>query len=142
MRPAWVQATAFLLVAMLAGCASLPRDAEGTWKRVQQAHRIRVGLIESPPWVMHAPGSAAGAEVELVRRMGQESGATPAWFWGSEQRHMEALRNYELDLVIGGLESNTPWKKTIGITKPYITERIVVGMPHSHGALPGLKGRE
>jgi polar amino acid transport system substrate-binding protein len=100
---------------------------------VQQNHRLRVGLVENPPWVIRTVGEPSGAEVELIRRFATAFGLTPEWFWGSEQSHMEALQHYELDLVIGGLENKPPWSKskTIGITRPYFTERMMVGVPAS-----------
>ena len=58
---------------------------------------------------------ARGAEVVLVRRFAESLDATPDWFWGGEQRHMEALEAYELDVLIGSLEAQTPWSKKVWI---------------------------
>ena len=118
-----------LLVITGTACSTLPRDPEKTLEHVQQRHQMRVGLIENPPWVVHTPGEPAGVEVQLVRSFAQSVGAAPEWFWGAEQNHMEALEHFELDLVIGGLEATTPWSKTMGLTRPYFEEPIVVGMP-------------
>ena len=59
-------------------CGSLPRDPKGTLRRVQGG-RLRVGLVEHPPWVVRTEGEPAGAEVELVRALAAELGATPEW---------------------------------------------------------------
>jgi polar amino acid transport system substrate-binding protein len=120
-------------------CASLPRDPEGTLRRVQGG-RLRVGLVEHPPWVVRTEGEPTGAEVELVRRFAAELNATPEWHWGGEQRHMEALERFELDLVVGGVTDQTPWSKYVGLTGPYFEETYAVGFPAS--AAPGkeLKG--
>src|SRR5688500_410976 len=42
---------------------------------------------------------------------------------------MAALEERELDLVIGGLDQRTPWKKHVAITAPYLSTEIVVGAP-------------
>lgn len=122
-----------LLIALIlitaSACSTLPRDPEETLEHVQQRHKIRVGLVENPPWVVHTPSEPAGVEVQLVRSFAQSLGANPEWFWGAEQHHMEALEHFELDLVIGGLEGTTPWSKTIGLTRSYFEEAIVVGVP-------------
>jgi polar amino acid transport system substrate-binding protein len=120
-----------------AGCGRLPKDPEGTLDRVQGG-AIRVGLVEAPPWVVRTEGEPAGAEVELIRRLAADLGATPQWVWGGEQAHLEALERFELDVVAGGLTDDTPWDKRVGLTDSYFKERIVVGV-HS-GGLSDLQG--
>src|SRR5689334_14967441 len=93
-------------------CGSLPRDPNNTLQRVRGG-KLRVGLVERPPWVIRTDGEPAGAEVELVRRLARELDATPEWYWGNEQAQMEALKEFELDLVCGGLTDKTPWTKEI-----------------------------
>lgn len=117
-----------VLCLLVSACAGLPRDPEGTLGRVQGG-RLRVGLVEQPPWVVRTEGEPAGAEVELVRRFAAELRATPEWHWGGEQRQMEALERFELDLVVGGVTDRTPWSKYVGLTAPYFEERYAVGFP-------------
>lgn len=123
----------------MAGCAGLPRDQHGTLERVRGG-RVRVGLVEHPPWVVRTSGEPAGAEVELVRRFARELGATPEWHWGGEQQHMEALEQFKLDLVVGGLTKETTWSKYVGLTGPYFEERILVGFPLASAPPSELKG--
>lgn len=122
-------------------CGEFPRDPLGTLHRVQRG-RLRVGLTEHKPWVIRTTGEPAGAEVELVRRFARELGATPEWYWGSEEQHMKALKHYELDLLIGGLTDETPWNKQVGLTRPYFEERIAVGVPASSPVPKELKGQQ
>lgn len=136
-------ASRYLLAVMVAcglGCTGLPHDPEGTARRVQGG-RLRVGLVEHPPWVVRAGGEPAGAEVELVREFAGELEATPEWVWGGEQEHMEALEHYQLDLVVGGLTADTPWKDSVGLTTAYFKDRILVGVPDRSppGDLAGLQ---
>ena len=130
-----------LLVVCLSGasCNNLPRDPKETLKHVQGG-RLRVGLVENPPWVIRTAGEPQGAEVELVRQLAQSLGATPEWHWGSEQRHMEALEHYELDLLIGGITDQTAWSKYVGLTSPFYEERFIVGAPPSMTQPESLKG--
>ena len=125
-----------LPAALLAGsgCASLPRDPEHTLERVRQTGRVRVGVVDNPPW--------SGAEVEMARQFAASLGASPEWIPGGEQRHMQALERYELDLLIGGIEATTPWAKKVGLTRPYFTERIVVGVPAGMPAPGSLEGQK
>jgi polar amino acid transport system substrate-binding protein len=116
-------------VVVSTACSTLPRDPEKTLERVQRQRSMRVGLVENPPWVVRTAREPAGAEVELARRFAASLGATAEWFWGAEQPHMQALEHFQLDMVIAGLHTTTPWGKKIGLTRPYFEERIVIGVP-------------
>jgi len=134
---------AFALLSMLflnAACGTLPRDPEGTGARVQRYHEIRIGLVSNPPWVVGTGGEPSGVEVKLTREFASLLGAKPKWFWGSEQTHMEALEQFELDLAISGLDASTPWSKHVGLTKPYFDEKITIGVPPGTPVPDGLRG--
>jgi polar amino acid transport system substrate-binding protein len=135
------RSTIFFFVVCLcaAGCSDLPRDPKETSRHVQGGS-LRVGLVENPPWVIRTAGEPAGEEVELVREFARELGAKPEWHWGGEQQHMEALEHYQLDLLVGGLTSDTAWSKYVGLTSPYFENRIMVGVPASAPTLKSVKG--
>ena len=42
---------------------------------------------------------------------------------------MGALKEGQLDLVVGGLTKQTPWKKEAALTRPYLRTRLLVGAP-------------
>src|SRR3954463_13133167 len=107
-RPTDVSTRLMLLagiVLAVSGCNNLPRDPKHTLDNIRKQHRIRVGLSEHPPWVVRTSGEPAGAEVELVRRLASELSATPEWHWGTENQHMQALKGFDLDLLVCGLDS-------------------------------------
>lgn len=121
-----------LVLLLFAACAAvncdIPRDQRGTLERVKAERRVRVGLIENKPWTtVGANGEPTGVEVELAKKFAAEFDAAPEWFWGSETGILTALENHELDLAVGGLTEETVWKNKIGLTKPFHTDRIVVG---------------
>jgi len=124
---------ALIISLLFASCSNLPRDPKETLRHVQDGGHLRVGLVEHPPWVVRTNGEPAGAEVELVRRFAAELGTTPEWHWGGEQQQMEALEHYQLDLLIGGFTSKTPWSKYVGLTSPY-TEKQVMATPPGENA--------
>ncbi len=123
----WQCGLLLVLVAILAGCA-FPQDPEHTTERVLEEGVIRVGIIESWPWVVRN-GEPAGIEVELVRRFADTMDAGIEWKWGDIQEHMEALEYYELDLVIGGITDSTPWRTRVALTNPYYTSQYLVAVP-------------
>jgi polar amino acid transport system substrate-binding protein len=129
-----------MIVSGSAACTDLPRDPKNTLQRIRDNRRIRIGLVENPPWVIRTNGEPAGAEVELARRFAAELGATPEWFWSGEQKHLEALERFELDLVVGGFNDSTPWTNRVGLTSQYFKNRIAVGVPPAMSPIKEIKG--
>jgi polar amino acid transport system substrate-binding protein len=109
----------YIAVLLLCGC-SLPKDPDGTLQRVQGG-TLRVGVAIAPPWTMDSAGTFGGIEPALVRTLARELGTTVKWVPGNESVLLPLLRQRKLDLVIAGLDGQTPWKKTVGITRSYHT---------------------
>jgi polar amino acid transport system substrate-binding protein len=117
-----------LLLALAAGC-QYPRDPDGTLNRVDGGV-MRVGVTEADPWVLIEDGRAVGGvEVELARRFARSVGARIEWVHGSEEELVEAAKEGQVDLVLGGLTSKSRWKKDVALTRPYVESRAVVGVP-------------
>ncbi|MDP1849343.1 MAG: transporter substrate-binding domain-containing protein [Solirubrobacteraceae bacterium] len=119
---------AALAVAALSGC-QVPQDPDGTLDIVRDG-TLRVGVTESDPWVDLAdPENPEGVEPELVRQFAARLNAEIDWIDGSEEELIGALKEGQLDLVIGGLTKKSPWKKEASLTWPYLKTRLVVGAP-------------
>ena len=128
MRSGLAATLAALAVAALTGC-QVPQDPDGTLDIVRDG-TMRVGVTESDPWVDLAdPENPEGVEPELVRQFAERLNAEIDWIDGSEEELIGALKEGQLDLVIGGLTKKTPWKKEAGLTWPYLETRLVVGAP-------------
>lgn len=131
-RPALV-AVRWTLGLVLAGtlpACQFPRDADGTLDRVRGG-ALRAGLAYSPPWVT-AVEPPAGVEVRLVEELADTLGARVEWTDGSEEDLVQALKFRQLDLVVGGLTSKSPWQQEAGLTRHHLTTRVVVA------AAPGV----
>ena len=131
---------AVLLAVGVAGCG-IPRDPEGTVDRVRGG-TLRAGITASEPWTTLEGGQPGGVEVELVEQFAHELGARVEWVDGSEAELIGALEVRELDLVVGGLTADTPWKSKAAITRSYATTRVVVAVPASQpppGDIAGLR---
>jgi polar amino acid transport system substrate-binding protein len=130
--------TSFLIVFVAHGCANLPRDPKKTLRQLQ-SRPIRVGLVENPPWVVRSSGEPSGVEVDLIRNFASELGTTAEWHWGGEQKQLEALEYYQLDIVLGGLTDQTPWRKYVALTSPYFEDseklKHVIAVPPGENAL-------
>ncbi len=131
---------AIVLALTLAACG-IPRDPEGTLARVSGGI-MRVGVTEAPPWVELGDASPDGIEVRLVERFAEEINAEIEWVNGPENENFGALRVRELDLVIGGLTTETPWSSEAGITHPYLTTAAVVAVPNDIDEPADIAGLE
>lgn len=115
------------LAAIAAGC-QFPRDTGDTLAEVRGG-TLRVGITEHDPWVVLETPEPSGVEVALVREFAAKLDAEVDYTQGSEEELVESLRRRDLDVVIGGVTDRTRWKKEVGMTKPYLTTRLVVGLP-------------
>lgn len=108
-----------VLTVLLAACTTVPADPEGTLDRVRGGI-LRVGVSPHEPWTVIGTGSEpAGLEVDLVRAFAASQRARVDWRVGGEEALMTQLKGRELDLVVGGLTSDTPWSNHAAITRPY-----------------------
>lgn len=121
-------ALAAATVIALSGC-QVPQDPDGTLDIVRDG-TMRVGVTESDPWVDLAdPDDPQGVEPELVRRFAASLNAEIEWLDGSEEELIGALKEGQLDLVVGGLTKKSPWQKEAAMTWPYLKTRLLVGVP-------------
>jgi ABC-type amino acid transport substrate-binding protein len=101
----------------------LPHDSEHTLERVQ-GHEIRIGAAERSPWVRFDDDTIGGIEPALAKELARSLGARPVFRRGSEGELLEALRHYELDVVVAGLRDDTPWKGRVALTTPYYADSV------------------
>jgi polar amino acid transport system substrate-binding protein len=141
-RPANRRSAAVVLVlSAAAGACDLPRDPEGTLDRVRGG-TMRVGVFEHRPWTtLPANGGAGGLEGALVAELARELGARIEWVRATESQLLQALKMRQLDIVIGGLTSDSPWAQYVAFTKPFYTDTIVVGAPPGTRRLERLDGQ-
>jgi polar amino acid transport system substrate-binding protein len=131
-------ALAVVVAVLLAGCG-IPRDPEGTLDHVRGG-TLRVGISQREPWTRLEAGRPSGVEVRLVERFATQLGATVRWVDGAEADLVAALEVRELDLVVAGLTSDTPWQAKAAITRGYATTRTVVAVPADQPVPDDLAG--
>ncbi|MDQ3990739.1 MAG: ABC transporter substrate-binding protein [Actinomycetota bacterium] len=130
-----------LALAMVAGTAAceLPRDPDNTLRRVAGGV-MRVGATEAPPWVVAGEDGTEGVDIDLVLGFAASLNARVARHHGSEEQLLEAVEAGELDLVVGGLSTETPWVGRVQLTRPYAVTRILVAVPVGVPVPPDLDG--
>jgi polar amino acid transport system substrate-binding protein len=131
------------LVPISVGC-DFPRDPRGTLEGVRNG-TMRVGIVDNEPWTRIEDGRASGAEVELLEDFAEKLGAETSFVPGTTPELLEAARQGEVDVLVGGFTSTSPGVsegKEAGVTGPYLTTRSVVGVPPDMPAFDEVSGRE
>jgi polar amino acid transport system substrate-binding protein len=106
---------------------------------------MRVGIVENDPWTHMEEGHASGVEVELLKDFARELGAEASFVPGTTPELLEAAKEAEVDVLIGGFTSTSPGVsegKEAGVTGSYLTTRFVVGVPSGRPTFDDLSGRE
>lgn len=117
-----------VFLAILLMRCNIPRDPDHTLQKVK-GDKLMVGITENRPWTDLSSAEPKGVEVNMVEAIAQMLNAEIEWKEGSETELMEALKAKELHLVIGGITKKTPWSKHIGLTNPYKTTIVYIGVP-------------
>jgi hypothetical protein len=100
-----------LLCLVVAACGPYPRDASGTFDRIEQEQRIRIGVADLRP-----------EDEELARafigRLERATDARAQVYTGHLEGQLARLEEGQLDLVIAELAEDTPWAPSVAIVEP------------------------
>jgi polar amino acid transport system substrate-binding protein len=134
----------FVLVVLVATGCAFPRDPRGTLEGVQNG-MMRVGIVDHAPWTQMEAGRPSGVEVELLNDFAEELEAETSFVPGTTPELLEAAREGEVDVLIGGFTSTSPGVsegKEAGVTGAYLTTHFVVGVPPGMHAFEDPSGRK
>jgi len=119
--------------------ASLPRDPDHTLDRVHAEHVLRVGYVDAPPYA----SAQGGVEMNLVAAFAQAHGADVSWRAGTEGELLRALEEGALDVVVAGLDAQSPWRDHVAFTRPWVrtgeTKRALAARPGENELLVALE---
>lgn len=124
---------AAVLVLLLSGCDTWPADPRKSLAAAEERGALRVGVVANPPWVeMDDPQAPAGLESELVKEFAAQLGLDVEWHSDGVEQQVDALKNFELDLMIGGFSAANPWNAEVGQTFIYFSEHNQSGSLGDH----------
>jgi polar amino acid transport system substrate-binding protein len=132
------------VAAWCTGCDFL-RDPMGTLEQVQKSGTMRVGMAVNDPWTRIDEAEASGVEVELLRSFAEELGAEAVFAQGTVPELLEAAKQGEVDVVVGGFTDASPGvreQQEAGMTRPYLTTRFVVGVPPGRPTFDDPSGKK
>lgn len=111
--PRGAGAGALLVLLLIGGCSGIPRDPDGTRDRVARTGSFAVGIIASG-----AADDRDGRPAAFLERVATRTGATARTHAGTAERLLSQLENGELDIVIGELSEESPWRERVTILPP------------------------
>jgi polar amino acid transport system substrate-binding protein len=103
---------------------------------------LRVGVIDAPPFTDVRAGKVTGVEADLIREFAASEDADVSFTVGTEKDLTEALAGFQLDVVIGGITTQTPYAKDVAVTRPYLDTQLEVGQPPGTDVPDNLGGTE
>ncbi len=107
------------LSAAFAGCGlTIPADPDGTLDAVTGGE-LRIGTSPDGDLVEVANGTPSGSIVDLVDDFADSIQAEPDWTVASEETLVTMLEAGDLDLIAGGITSDTPWVERAGVSRGY-----------------------
>ncbi len=115
--------TVLCLISSLTLACDFPRDAHDTLQHVRNG-TMRVGVSENDPWVRFDGKEAWGIEPALIRQWASQLKARVEWVPGGESALVEALQQGEVDVLVAGLQSTTPFASQMALSQPYLTARL------------------
>ncbi|HEX6983373.1 MAG TPA: transporter substrate-binding domain-containing protein [Balneolaceae bacterium] len=132
----FIQLSLILSIAFLTACGRYPQDARGTLEEALN-DTLKVGVAIHEGWVMIQNDEPKGREVLLTKAFAKELNATIEWFVADESELVPLLEKGEIHMLIGGFTKNSPWKKHVGFTNPYIkvdNKQHVIAIPPGENA--------
>lgn len=131
--PFMSRAAALAVLLLLSGCERWPDDPRDSLAAAEQRGALRVGVVANPPWVKPDPPEAPGGiESALVRDFAEQVGLEVQWYHAGVEQQIDALKNFELDLLIGGFSAAHPWKAEVSQTFPYFIDKRQDGARGKH----------
>jgi polar amino acid transport system substrate-binding protein len=106
---------------------------------------MRVGIVGNDPWTQIENGRASGIEVKLLKDFARELGADTTFVPGTTPELLEAAKEAEVNVLVGGFTSSSPGVsegKEAGVTGSYLTTRLVVGVPPGRPLFDDPSGRK
>jgi polar amino acid transport system substrate-binding protein len=100
---------------------------------------MRVGIQDSEPWAVLVDGEAHGVEPRILEAFADELDAEIEWVPGSDEDLMGALHQREIDVVVGGITSTSPWVNEVTFTHPYLTTAVIVAAPELVEDIAGVE---
>ena len=108
-----------LLLLLIGGCTSLPRDTNNWSERVRSSHILEVGVVRVPGTEHKL--TVSSQEVKLIQALADKLGAKVRWREGNLFELMHLLEEREIPVVAAQIRIDSPYASIVGLSRPYGT---------------------
>ena len=123
-------ACALAIVFATQACSAIPRDTDGALSRARNGV-LRVGVVSHAPWTIVGESAVRGVEAELLEDWAASLGARVHWSVGDIHDLVTALHDREIDVLVGGLTTKTPYAPQLALSQPYVEHDDASGQKQS-----------
>lgn len=109
-------------ILLISGC-TYPKDPENSYQKARETS-LKVGVVLNSPFTTYINDHAGGREVEMLKEFAKAEDLKIEFQEGSESDLVKKLEKYEIDLVAGGFDKKTLWKKKAGLTATYDKKHV------------------
>jgi ABC-type amino acid transport substrate-binding protein len=129
-------ALSFLVTALLAACTGL---ADESWRRVERAGRLRVGLDPTyPPFEDADNGPLRGLDVDLARAIGADLGVEIEFVYFGYDGLYDALLAGQADALISALVISPERSRDFAFSNPYFDAGLILVRPAVEPAIGAM----
>lgn len=111
---------AIAIIIMLAGVVSPVTGAPGVYEEIQKRGEIRIGISRNYPPLNFNAGKE-GVEIEMARKLGEFLGVSVKLVPLEVKDYLAAMKNREVDIIIGGFSRNIERAREIWFSVPYLS---------------------
>lgn len=106
------------LALLLGGCASFPRDQNGTTARIRESGVLSAGAsaTDAPPTALET------REKQLVDRVAERSNARVEWRRGNTHELLADLEEHKLAVVAATIPCDSPFAERVAMSQPYLVD--------------------
>ena len=125
------------IIFSLVACSNFPKDSENTLEDVR-GNILKAG-ISSDDSLSVSSAESFSYQKNFIEQFAKSLHAEVQWIHEDQSSLAELLRNYEINLAIGGFVKPSPFKEKVTISKTYYVKRYVVTGVKDIQSLKGKK---
>ncbi len=107
-----------MMLVFLFNACSFPKDPNNSFENAKKSS-LRVGIVPNTDSI------TTSFEKNFVENFAKKEGMQTQFIADNETELVKKLENYQLDIVLGGFEKKSNWKKKVGMTKPYDDKHVL-----------------
>ncbi|WP_236979537.1 transporter substrate-binding domain-containing protein [Membranihabitans maritimus] len=112
-----------LLVLLALTACNFPKDPHSAFENARK-NGLKIGVVHNPPYTKVENTTFSGSEILYLREFCKKERLQYHFEFGNETYLIKKLKEYKLDIVAGGFQESSIWKKEAGISKPYDKKHV------------------